>query len=84
MNGYKIILKSIIVGLIIAVIVVPFFGIGFCAFRVSTMMEYSEEENREVMCEECYDSSPFASEILGCNRELLDEQQYYNEYRENN
>lgn len=83
MNGYKIILKSIIVMLLIAAVFVPVMGLGYCALRVSTLTGYSGEENRELMCEECFDSAWFASELLGCNREILEEQRYYNEYKNN-
>ncbi len=80
MGGTKIIIKSVIIMGLIILCLVPFMGLGFCALQVSTVSGYSEEENREILCEECWSSSLFASEILGCNKELLEEQRYYNEY----
>ena len=81
MNGFKIILKSIIIMLLIALVFVPVAGLGYCALSVSMYSSYSKEETREMMCEECFKSVVFANEMLNCNKDILEERGYYNEYK---
>ena len=66
--------------LLIALVFVPIAGLGYCAISVSMYSSDSAEEHRELMCEECFKSVVFASEMLGCNKQILEEQGYYNEY----
>jgi len=80
MNGYKIILKSVIIMLLIALVFVPVAGLGYCALNVSMYSDRSAEKTRELMCEECFKSVVFASEMLDCNKYILEQQGYYNDY----
>jgi hypothetical protein len=64
--------------LFIAFVFVPIAGLGYCALSVSMYSTSSQEKNRELMCEECFKSVAFASEMLGCNKNILEEQGYYN------
>ena len=81
MNGYKIILESLVIMLLIALVVVPIAGLGYCALSVSMYSNYSDHEAGDLLCEECFKSVVFASEMLGCNKDILEEQGYYNDYK---
>lgn len=67
--------------LLIALVFVPVAGLGYCALGVSMYSTNSDEEKRELLCEECFKSVLFASEMLGCNEQILEEQGYYNDYK---
>ena len=67
--------------LLIALVFVPVAGLGYCALNVSMYSDAnSPERTRELMCEECFKSVVFAVEMLDCNKDILEQQGYYNDY----